>query len=278
MLRRVQEHSINSISGVPSSFQMLLSLPLSSLRKIRKDLIWMEIGSAAMDKNFKLRLLKLFSKQIIAYHYGLTEASRSTVIDLKKDLNKIETVGKPFFGVKINICDKKKEIIKKINTIGEIVIEGSNVAKGYFNAHPKNFKKNRFYTGDLGSIDQNGYLTIHGRVDDLMNVGGVKISPTLIEKIINDKFPLNCEFVVYNSILKDKILGQRMALFVNKFIKKKNLITKINDTLLSNGIPSEGKIKDLFFINKFPKTINGKIKRQEISKNILTKINIHDHI
>ena len=69
MLQRLKEHNINSISGVPSSFAMLLSLPSHSLIKLRKSLIWMEIGSASMEKYFKLKLLKLFNKQIIAYHY-----------------------------------------------------------------------------------------------------------------------------------------------------------------------------------------------------------------
>ena len=95
MLQRLKEHNINSISGVPSSFAMLLSLPSHSLIKLRKSLIWMEIGSASMEKYFKLKLLKLFNKQIIAYHYGLTEASRSSLINLRNDFKKITTQVKP---------------------------------------------------------------------------------------------------------------------------------------------------------------------------------------
>ena len=113
MLQRLREHNINSISGVPSSFAMLLTLPTHSLNQLRKSLIWMEIGSASMEKYFKLKLLKLFNKQIIAYHYGLTEASRSSLINLRNDFKKITTVGKAPKGVEINICDENRKIIKK---------------------------------------------------------------------------------------------------------------------------------------------------------------------
>lgn len=272
MLQRLREHNINSISGVPSSFAMLLTLPTHSLNQLRKSLIWMEIGSASMEKYFKLKLLKLFNKQIIAYHYGLTEASRSSLINLRNDFKKITTVGKAPKGVEINICDENRKIIKKKNFIGEIIVKGKNIAKGYVNGNFKNFKSGRFFTGDLGSIDQDGYLTIHGRIDDLINIGGVKISANLIEKIIHKNISMRCEFAIQNSHIKDDILGNRIALYIDKNIKINTLLKKINNIIIKNGIPSEGKIKDVFYVKKFPKTLNGKLKRKEIYKNISNTI------
>ena len=234
MLQRLREHNINSISGVPSSFAMLLTLPTHSLNQLRKSLIWMEIGSASMEKYFKLKLLKLFNKQIIAYHYGLTEASRSSLINLRNDFKKITTVGKAPKGVEINICDENRKIKK--NFIGEIIVKGKNIAKGYVNGNLKILRVGDFFTGDLGSIDQDGYLTIHGRIDDLINIGGVKISANLIEKIIHKNISMRCEFAIQNSHIKDNILGNRIALYIDKNIKINTLLKKINNIIIKNGI------------------------------------------
>ena len=83
MIRRFEEYDINCISGVPSAFAMLISLPLKSLKKVREKLIWAEIGSAPMKKLHKTKLLNLFPYKKIVMHYGLTEASRSTLLELK---------------------------------------------------------------------------------------------------------------------------------------------------------------------------------------------------
>lgn len=279
MLRRLEKYNINSISGVPSSFAMLLSLPLRSLKKLRNKLIWAEIGSAPMQKKHKIRLLKLFPYQRIVYHYGLTEASRSTLINLSNGFKNIETVGKASPGIKIMICDRNRKIIRKKDTIGEIVIKGYNVAKGYCNLYSENFADNKFYSGDLGSIDKNGYISFHGRKDDLINVSGVKISPVILENLINKKIPLGCEFAIYASPKKHSIHGQTVGLFIKKKIDLKNKISKINNILTHHGMPKEGKIKDIIYVKNFPKTLNGKIKRSLLKYYLSNKkIYTHDNI
>ena len=269
MLKRCEKYKINSISGVPSTFAMLISLPLNFLKNIRKNLIWAEIGSAPMQKKHKIKLLKLFPNQKIVMHYGLTEASRSTFINLKKEFKKIETIGKSSPGINIEICDGNRKIIKKKNTVGEIVIKGCNVAKGYCNFLSKDFINGKFYSGDLGSIDKNGYIYFHGRKDEMINVGGLKISPIVLENIINRKIPLECEFAIYASPYEHNIHGQVVGMFLKKKINLKNKLTKINNLLFLNGIPKEGRIRDIIYVRSFPKTNNGKIKRNYLKYHLV---------
>ena len=271
MIRRFEKYDINCISGVPSTFVMLLSMPLKLLKNIRKKIIWMEIGSAPMKKIHKTKLLNLFPKKKIIIHYGLTEASRSTMLHLKKIYNKNEIVGKPSPGVKISICDENRKIIQKRNIIGEIVVDGQNVAKGYFNYKSNNFENNRFYTGDLGSIDKNGYIYFHGRKDEIINVGGVKISPISLEDIINKKMPLGFDFAIFSSPKKHEIYGDTIGIFLKKKINFKNKLNKINKLLIDNGIPKEGKITHVIYVRNFPITTSGKIKRKCL-KNYVTRV------
>ena len=271
MIRRFEKYNINSISGVPSAFVMLLSMPLKLLKNVRKKVFWAEIGSAPMKKIHKTKLLNLFPNKKIVIHYGLTEASRSTLLHLKKINKKNELIGKPSPGVNISICDETRKIIKKRNTIGEIVIKGQNVAKGYFNYLSKNFENNRFYTGDLGSIDKDGYVYFHGRKDEIINVGGMKISPIFLEDIISRKMPLGFEFAIFSSPKKHEIHNDTIGIFLKKKINFKNKLNKINKLLLDNGVPKEGKIRDIIYIRNFPITSSGKIKRKYL-KNYVTSI------
>ncbi len=271
MIRRFEKYNINCISGVPSTFAMLLSLPLRILKNVRKKVIWAEIGSAPMKKTHKVKLLNIFPNKKIIFHYGLTEASRSTLLHLKEMNKKNEFIGKPSPGVKISICDETRKIIQKRNTIGEIVIKGQNVAKGYFNYSSNNFEKKRFYTGDLGSIDKNGYVYFHGRKDEIINVGGIKISPIFLENLINKKMPLGFDFAIFCSPKKHKILGETVGIFLKKKINFKNKLYNINKLLLDNGVPKECKIRDIIYIRNFPVTSSGKIKRKFL-KNYVTSI------
>jgi long-chain acyl-CoA synthetase len=272
MIKWFEKYNINCISGVPSSFAMLISIPLKLLKNVRKKIIWAEIGSAPMKKAHKAKLLNLFPNKKIVMHYGLTEASRSTLLHLKTDNKKNELIGKPSPGVKISICDNSRKIIKKKNIVGEIVIKGQNVAKGYCNYLSKNFENRKFYTGDLGSIDKNGYIYFHGRKDEIINIGGIKISPIFLEDIINKKIPLGFDFAIFSSTKKHKIHTETVGIFIKKRINLKNKLNKINELLFNNGVPKEGKIRDVIYIRKFPLTSNGKIKRKFL-KNYVTNIN-----
>jgi long-chain acyl-CoA synthetase len=107
--------------------------------------------------------------------YGLTETTGIATIPIKR--NKIGTVGQAISGVEIRIADNK-----------EILIKGQNVFNGYFkdeNATKNVIKDGWFYTGDMGSIDDENYLTVEGRIKHIIiTSGGKNISPEYIENEI----------------------------------------------------------------------------------------------
>ena len=84
------------------------------------------------------------------------------------------------------------------------------------------------------------------------------------------------EFAIFASPKKHKVYGQVIGLFVKKDKNIKNKISKINEILINYGIPKEGKIQDVIYVKKFPKTSNGKIKRK-LLKYHLAKKKIYTH-
>ena len=201
----------------------------------------------------------------------MTEASRSTLQFLHKSNKKINLIGRQSPGVKISISDNLKKIITSKNVIGEITIKGENVAKGYCNISSENFKNGKFYTGDLGKFDKDGYVYFYGRKDEMMNISGIKISPIFLENIIKKKLNFNYDFAIYLSPEKHEIYGEKIAIYLKKKINFKNMILKLNKILLKNGAPKESKIRDIIYINKFPYTHTGKVKRKDL-KNYVKKI------
>ncbi|HZX36213.1 MAG TPA: AMP-dependent synthetase/ligase [Thermodesulfobacteriota bacterium] len=120
--------------------------------------------------------------------YGLTETSTVVTVNTPED-NRLGTVGKPVPGVEV-----------KINPDKEILVKGPNVMKGYLNMPELTAEVLRdgwFYTGDTGSLDRDGYLTITGRKKDLIITSvGKNISPQLIETRLKSD-PLVKEALVY---------------------------------------------------------------------------------
>ena len=120
--------------------------------------------------------------------YGMTEASHQmTSNTLPPRPRKPGTVGVPF-GLDVAIMDERGELLPA-NSIGEIVIRGANVIDGYENnpkANAENFTHGWFRTGDQGVLDEDGYLTIKGRLKEIINRGGEKVSPREVDEVLLD--------------------------------------------------------------------------------------------
>ena len=190
--------------------------------------------------------------------YGLTETSPVVSCNLP-DLVKVDTVGPPF---------KTHQI--KIAPDGEILVRGENVMLGYWNqkkATDEVLKNGWLHTGDIGQIDQNGFLKITDRKKDIIvNLGGDNISPSKIENIL-------CldEKIKQSFVYGDK-KNYLVAIIVSEKENNKEEIKKILENLNKNLNMVE-KIKKFILISEEFTINNGmltptlKLKRKEIIKN-----------
>ena len=184
----MEEHAPSWYSAVPTMHQAILAraarneeiVSNSRLRLIRSS-------SAALPPQVLAELERTFRCPVVE-SYGMTEAAHQMAANpLPPQPRKPGTVG-PAAGPEIGIMDDAGKMLRQGQT-GEVVIRGRNVTPGYDKnpeANAKSFTDGWFRTGDQGFLDEDGYLTISGRLKEIINRGGEKISPREVDEILLD--------------------------------------------------------------------------------------------
>jgi len=175
-------------TAVPTIHQTVLSRAPHNLDIIaRRPLRFIRSSSSALLPKVQSELEHLFKAPVIQA-YGMTEAAHQMCCTpLPPGINKLGSVGLPA-GPEVSIMDAQGRMLPP-GQIGEIVIRGENVTPGYENnpkANAENFSNGWFRTGDQGLLDSDGYVTITGRIKEIINRGGEKISPLEIDEILLD--------------------------------------------------------------------------------------------
>jgi len=209
--------------------------------------------------------------------YGLTETSPIITVNTFKH-NRIGSVGKPLSGTEIKIVPQNSE-----DKTGEILIRGPQVMKGYYKnpqATDKAFSENWFHTGDIGYIDEDGYLYITGRLKNvIVTDGGKKIHPEEVEEVLS-KSPYIQEICVLGRKVADGIKAGTEEVFAIvvpdlERIKKDGLALKEDvQSFIKEEIHKHCKLlapykkitNFLISEKELPKTSTQKIKRKEVEK------------
>ena len=171
----LEADEVNALSAVPTLLRVLIANPDLVPRKVARRLRWLEIGSQPMSGEEKQAIRRMFPAARIIQHYGLTEASRTTFLDLQEASDaRLATVGRAVGKTEIRIDQDR-----------HICIRGPHVADGILTANglePIVDAEGWLRTRDLGSIGEDSFLTFEGRADDLMNIGGIKVPGELFER------------------------------------------------------------------------------------------------
>ena len=157
------------------------------LADARDHLRYVEIGSAPMPIETKLKLMELLPRTRICHHYGLTEASRAAFIEYHRERHKLATIGRPAPNVEIAVHDDQDRPLPT-GRQGELVVRGGMVMKEYWKQPELTRQVLRggwLRTGDHGFQDADGYLYLLGRDSDCVNVAGLKVNPEEIEQHLN---------------------------------------------------------------------------------------------
>ncbi len=246
-------------SAVPTMHQAILSRATRNANIIEKaNLKFIRSSSASLPVNVLENLESVFNCLVIEA-YGMTEASHQMASNPLPPLKrKAGTVGLAA-GPEIGILSNDGKILSS-NIIGEIVIKGANVTKGYknnFKANEESFVNGWFRTGDQGLIDDDGFLTIKGRLKEIINRGGEKISPNEIDEILIGH-PDVAQAVTF-SIKHEKLgedVGAALVLIDNRNTTRADIQEYLKKRIASFKIP-----KTIVFLEELPKGSTGKIQR-----------------
>ena len=261
----LEEHKGTVISTVPAGILYLKKLAEEKLKNYSEQINIIELGSSPMTSQSKIELTRLLPNTNICMHYGLTEASRSTFLNFKKDYKFIDSVGKANKGTKVIIIDKNNKICQS-NRDGEICIAGTNLFSRYvFTKREPKYHAEYFMTGDYGYLDNNGYLFFKARKDDMMNISGKKVSPIEIEKYIIE-LPFIDDVACIE--IENKITGLAV---IKAFVvlDKERLVDNWNSEIkkyLKNKIEYYKIPSIIVNIKSIPKSHNGKTLRIQLKE------------
>jgi len=253
MLESIKTYEATTFAAVPTTLTKLLYEHRSKIEKYFSDLRLVITNSTAIPENTVKNFRKILKKGRLATYYGLTEASRSTFMKFDSD-GKESSVGIPAPGVQIKLVDQEGNEADD----GEVWIKGPNVIRGYWKeSSSMNPVEGWLKTGDSGYFDDEGYLYLKGRTDDIINVAGEKVNPQDVERIV--KLLADIEEAVAVGV-KHETFGQVVKLFVKKItdshITKSDIIVHCIKNLERYKVPVH-----IEFVDDFPRTEYGKIKR-----------------
>ena len=196
--------------------------------------------------------------------YGLTETGRLTSLDLEDAIRMAGSVGKEVFHINLRIVDNDGQDVTP-GDAGEIVVKGPNVFIGYWNKPRQTAEAMRrgwFHTGDMGRRDEEGFVYVIGRKQELIISSGENIYPAEVERVIQTLPQVKEAAAV---AMPDPSRGEVVAAFVmlneGQFITEENLITALQGQIAHFKIP-----KRFFFVNDFPRNSTGKILKKELQK------------
>ncbi len=253
-------------SAVPTMHQAILArAPRNQEIVERSQLRMIRSSSAALPPQVLAKLEETFGCRVVE-SYGMTEAAHQMASNpLPPAARKPGTVG-PAAGPEIAIMDQDGALLE-LGQTGEVVIRGANVTAGYANnpeANATAFTDGWFRTGDQGFLDPDGYLEITGRLKEIINRGGEKISPREVDEILLDH-PAVAQAVTF-AVPHDK-LGEEVAaaIVLSEGIEAtdREIRAFAAERLVDFKVP-----RTVLFVTGIPKGPTGKVQRIGLAKQL----------
>ncbi len=271
VLQTIEKEKVTAVLLIPTMLNMILMHPnLRSydLRSLKR--IW--YGTAPMSPEKLKEAITIFGN-IFRQNYGLTESPQPItylgpedhIIDgTEKEQRRLASAGKPALGVAVKIVKDDSSAIKP-GEVGEILIQTNQLMKEYWK-HPEAtaeaFREGWFHTGDMGTIDEDGFIFIMDRKHDMIISGGFNIYPREVEDAIMTH-PQVAEAAVVG--VPDDIWGESVKAFVvakpGDLVSEEEVIQVCKKQLASYKKP-----KSVEFVLDLPKNAYGKVLRKVLKE------------
>lgn len=258
----------SALMGVPTFYTRLLQRP--ELAKVSTNMRLFISGSAPLLAETHIRWREVTGHAILE-RYGMTETNMNTSNPYDGD-RRAGTVGFPLPDVELKVCDPQSGETLPTGEIGVLEVRGPNVFAGYWQMPEKTAEELRqdgwFITGDLGKVDEDGYVHIVGRGKDLIITGGFNVYPKEVETLLDD----------IDGVLESAVIaaphpdfGEGVVAIVvpdgSADLNEANLVNALSVDLAKFKLP-----KKVIFVDELPRNTMGKVQKnvmREIYKSCL---------
>ena len=273
VLEAIHNHKVSVCMMVPTMIKMVVDHPdfkkydVSSLKTL-------SYSASPMPEELLKKAMKIWGP-IFMQMYGLSETSTLCVSLSKKDhqlfyqdeflRKRLVSVGQPIRSLEVKIVDENDNEVEPGDGVGEIVVKGDTIAKGYWRKKEeteKTFKNGWMYTGDMGKRDQDYYVYLVNRKNDMLISGGVNIYPSEIENVL---FPHPAiDQVAVFGVPDEKWIEIPVAYIVlmkNEILSAEEVVDYLKDRIAKFKIP-----KVIHFVPSLPLDLTGKLSRKTLKK------------
>ena len=262
MLEQIEKQKVNKLFCPPTVWIALLRHPdfdtrdLSSLNKGY-------YGASIMPTAIIEELSERLPKMKLWNFYGQTElAPVATVLQPEDQLTKLGSAGKPGLNINTRIVDDEDNEIPR-NTVGEIVHQSPQTTLGYLNNEAKTaeaFRNSWFHSGDLGYMDDDGFIYVVDRKKDMIKSGGENVASREVEEKLF-QHPKVAEVAVFG-LPHEKWIEAVSAVIVPR--EGTTMNTEEVKTYCRENLASYKRPQNIFFADSLPKNASGKILKREL--------------
>ena len=267
-IKLVNHYQITHCAGVPIQYQRILDVMESQGTTMTSLKMLMCCGSS-LSPELKSKIIQNTSAELIEL-YGLTEGVITTQ-SAHKNIDKIGTVGKPLVGTEVQVIDDSNQLLLS-NKVGEIISSGRIMMKGYLNKPEQDKlaswqdKEGELWlrTGDIGRIDEDGFLYVVDRKKDMIISGGQNIYPQDLEKVIL-QHPRVQEVAVIG--VTCDIWGETPMAFIvisERVVGGQEAGNAEILTWSNKRLGKQQKIRHIKTIKKLPRNPNGKVLKKQL--------------
>ncbi|MBE0664378.1 MAG: bifunctional acyl-ACP--phospholipid O-acyltransferase/long-chain-fatty-acid--ACP ligase [Chrysiogenales bacterium] len=261
----VREEKVSLMVGTPSFFSGYLR------QSDPGDFSSLRVAVAGADKtpdSLRAGFLKKHNLELCE-GYGTTETSPVVSTNLP-NANKPGSVGKVLPSVRVKIVDINSGETLPLGSEGKILVKGDLVMKGYFDDLEETslrIKDGWYETGDMGVLDEEGYLWHRGRLKRFVKIGGEMVSLVRVESVLLKLLPEETECCVVE--VPDSLKGARIVAALNKEVNQKKMLKAMAAELPAIALP-----KQFVILEDFPKMGSGKIDFRTITEMVRQQLQV----
>jgi len=263
VLQRMIDTECTGFAGVPSHFQILMRNSTLAKRDF-PHLRYVQQAGGRLAPSFIRELTQALPDKQIFIMYGQTEATaRLSFLPPSQVETKIGSIGKGLPGVQLRVVNEWGSEVGP-GEVGEIVAAGDNVAQGYWRASEEtasSFRDGALYTGDLATVDADGFIYIVDRAKDFLKCGGERVSCRQIEEKL-----LGFEELLEAAVIgiPDDVLGESVKAFVVPRNPNCNGLKEQVALFCKSHLPPHVVPKEIVVLTALPKNSAGKVMKESL--------------